>query len=598
MVNRIAMTDCDEVFNYWEPLHFLLFGSSNSNSSFTTSAMQTWEYSHDYQLRTFAYLTPLQCVANYVLQPILGRLSPLWVSWIVQSLTNNHTTDLQQNERLALIVLMRAVVAATTALAECYWLTALPLLSIRETSNNIKDPRKLNHSMSPSLSMMIVLLLLTAPGMTHAAGALLPSATWMAVWCLCAGAALRQHHYFFAVTAIVATLGTGWPFGAVCVVPLAIQVLYQTSRRPGGLIALFVWMIGVTVCVQAIVSWIDYNYYGTMSFPTLNIFAYNAAGNGDSLYGVEPLSYYIKNLLLNLNAMAILGAAALPLYLLSVLLSWKRLDGRTLAMLLTIPAWFAVTLPRPHKEERFLFPSYPALIFSCAWTVDMIVCRFFDLFRNSTEDNNKENSPYRQSEHHVYKRIILGLVGMPIFLLSLSRTFALQRYYSAPLAIYGAIPPIKSPTQRRLVCVCGEWYRFPGSFYLESGVQLGFLRSSFRGQLPQPFSQYGSKAESRTVLQPFNDQNLEQPERYVLEPRLDCAYVVDLISTNDDTMKTCIDSFSSANVPARILKSSPFLDGDHTATLHRTLYLPYLHETAMREQRVMYQQYVLYHVEF
>ena len=29
--------DCDEVFNYWEPLHFLLYGSG----------MQTWEYRCD-----------------------------------------------------------------------------------------------------------------------------------------------------------------------------------------------------------------------------------------------------------------------------------------------------------------------------------------------------------------------------------------------------------------------------------------------------------------------------------------------------------------------------------------------------------------------
>ena len=32
LVNTIH--DCDEVYNYWEPLHFLLYGSG----------MQTWEY--------------------------------------------------------------------------------------------------------------------------------------------------------------------------------------------------------------------------------------------------------------------------------------------------------------------------------------------------------------------------------------------------------------------------------------------------------------------------------------------------------------------------------------------------------------------------
>ena len=38
--------DCDEVYNYWEPLHYLLFGSG----------MQTWEYSSAYALRSYLYL--------------------------------------------------------------------------------------------------------------------------------------------------------------------------------------------------------------------------------------------------------------------------------------------------------------------------------------------------------------------------------------------------------------------------------------------------------------------------------------------------------------------------------------------------------------
>lgn len=38
--------DCDETYNYLEPLHFLLFGSG----------MQTWEYSPQYALRSYLYL--------------------------------------------------------------------------------------------------------------------------------------------------------------------------------------------------------------------------------------------------------------------------------------------------------------------------------------------------------------------------------------------------------------------------------------------------------------------------------------------------------------------------------------------------------------
>lgn len=45
-VNHID--DCDEVFNYWEPLHYLVYGAG----------MQTWEYAPEYALRTYGYLAP------------------------------------------------------------------------------------------------------------------------------------------------------------------------------------------------------------------------------------------------------------------------------------------------------------------------------------------------------------------------------------------------------------------------------------------------------------------------------------------------------------------------------------------------------------
>ncbi|KAJ9551461.1 hypothetical protein OSB04_015506 [Centaurea solstitialis] len=38
--------DCDEVFNYWEPLHFLLY----------KSGFQTWEYSSQFALRSYLYI--------------------------------------------------------------------------------------------------------------------------------------------------------------------------------------------------------------------------------------------------------------------------------------------------------------------------------------------------------------------------------------------------------------------------------------------------------------------------------------------------------------------------------------------------------------
>jgi alpha-1,2-mannosyltransferase len=40
------LADCDEVFNYWEPLHYLIYGNG----------LQTWEYSPQFALRSYTYL--------------------------------------------------------------------------------------------------------------------------------------------------------------------------------------------------------------------------------------------------------------------------------------------------------------------------------------------------------------------------------------------------------------------------------------------------------------------------------------------------------------------------------------------------------------
>ena len=46
--------DCDEVFNYWEPLHYLQHGTG----------MQTWEYSPEFGIRTWAYIVVHSIVAT------------------------------------------------------------------------------------------------------------------------------------------------------------------------------------------------------------------------------------------------------------------------------------------------------------------------------------------------------------------------------------------------------------------------------------------------------------------------------------------------------------------------------------------------------
>lgn len=43
---RAPIMDCDETFNYWEPLHYVLHGTG----------MQTWEYAPQYALRSYVYI--------------------------------------------------------------------------------------------------------------------------------------------------------------------------------------------------------------------------------------------------------------------------------------------------------------------------------------------------------------------------------------------------------------------------------------------------------------------------------------------------------------------------------------------------------------
>jgi len=54
--------DCDETFNYVEPLHLLMYGRG----------LQTWEYSSEYSLRSYLFLWPyaiIGYIAKYVMFP-------------------------------------------------------------------------------------------------------------------------------------------------------------------------------------------------------------------------------------------------------------------------------------------------------------------------------------------------------------------------------------------------------------------------------------------------------------------------------------------------------------------------------------------------
>lgn len=109
----------------------------------------------------------------------------------------------------------------------------------------------------------------------------------------------------------------------------------------------------------------------------MNIVLYNVfGGGGPELYGTEPLSFYMLNLLLNWNIAYPLALLAVPTSALLFSLScpagdWRRWQPVAFANL-GLLAWLAVFFKQAHKEERFLFPVYPLIALSAAVAADAL----------------------------------------------------------------------------------------------------------------------------------------------------------------------------------------------------------------------------------
>ena len=138
-----------------------------------------------------------------------------------------------------------------------------------------------------------------------------------------------------------------------------------------------------------------------------------------------------------------------------------------------------------------------------------------------------------------------------------------------------------------VICTCGEWYRFPSSFFVGSNV-FGFAPSTFNGQLPQVFSDEGS-GPSTASSNRFNDKN--QPEMGSYTPLESCDFIVELSAS----LNSCLGQNGIKWNP--IIKE-PFLDADATSSaIHRILYIPFLHEHAVESGKVHYTDFALYSTE-
>eukprot|EP00039_Didymoeca_costata_P012120 m.173373 g.173373 ORF g.173373 m.173373 type:complete len:528 (-) comp15387_c0_seq1:1842-3425(-) len=412
------ITDCDETFNYWEPLHYLLHGTG----------LQTWEYSPEYGLRSYAYLFP------YGIPSVALRFFSV------------------ENKVLA-FYLTRALAGTFCAYCESVLYIAI---------------KKSKH-FGPKIANVLLVFLIFGAGMYHASPAFIPSTTAMYFAMLATANWISGNDalaiWFTAANAIVV-----WPFSAALGIPIAIDCVLLRFK-------FFDFMkssIAALICILTPTMLIDGYFYGKPVFAAANIVFYNVLSQNTSseLYGTEPLSFYFQNLFLNFNVASLLAILS-PLVL--VILPGRSIRAKMIMYLSPLFIWMAVFFPQAHKEERFLFPVYPFICLAAASSLCV-----------GTEQLAKITSAaWWQSLLNMGSKVTLGIY----ILLSLSRSAALYKAYYAPMPVYASLANLNVEGN---VCLGKEWHRYPGSFFLPPSAKFQFIKSEFAGLLPKPFGLGGT----------------------------------------------------------------------------------------------------------
>lgn len=320
--------DCDEVFNYWEPLHYLLY----------QSGFQTWEYSSQFALRSYLYIT---------FHELVGWPAKWWYHW-------------SDEEKVRVFYAVRVFLGFLSVITEATLVVALS--------------RKYGKRLA---SYTLAMLCLTS-GCFFASTSFLPSSFSMYAISLSSGLFLFDKP---GMTVAVAATGVvlGWPFSILAFLPVTVYSLVKRFKRvflSGAIISLALLVLSVLV---------DNYYYGRWTSSVLNLLVYNVLGGGEShLYGTEGPLYYLKNGFNNFNfafVLALLFLGILPV-------AKKKYAPDLLIVISPVYIWLSFMSLQPHKEERFLYPIYPLICVAASAVIES----FPDLFRDKYNPNGSESS--------------------------------------------------------------------------------------------------------------------------------------------------------------------------------------------------------------
>lgn len=428
--------DCDEVFNYWEPLHHLLF----------SHGLQTWEYSPRFALRPYLYL-------------LLHRLPAALLHRVFS--------------KPAVFRILRVLLTVISVFCQFRLCTAVAGRWGRGTAR------------------IAWLLFAITPGILQANGSLLPNSLSMYLMML-----LWAHHLEGAdlrVVLIATVIGTvGWPYALLsAIIPLVSTCRTRLVAKDGQIVAVpsISWSRWIEILLRrwsAVLPFalvyvllptilIDRIYYGRWTVTPWNALTYNllAPRNaGPAVFGTEPASFLVKNLLLNFTLL-------LPLALLAMVVDRSKATSK---MWITWTGTVAIFSRMAHKEERFLYPIYPLIIVLSAVAVRRLGRR-------------------------------LGLLAILLCaLLGYARFVALVRNHRGSVSVLGALDAGRQGT----LCMADNWHRFPSHFYLPSTMRVAFLRIGFQGILPQYFVN-----STNSTATPFNHHNLPMAGQF-LEDKGQC----------------------------------------------------------------------------
>ncbi|KAF7717497.1 Alpha-1,2-mannosyltransferase [Penicillium ucsense] len=515
--------DCDEVFNFWEPAHYLTHGYG----------LQTWEYSPVYSIRSWLYVS---------LHAIVGKLGALVV----------HT-------KAAEFYFVRCVLAVFCAACQTRLYSSMC------------------RALNPRIGLMFILITLFSPGMFHASTAFLPSTFTMytgmlglaAILDLKNGRRLAQGIMWFGLGSIV-----GWPFAGALMLPLLLEELvisilsqktghFAVSVIDGGLRCLGIMALEVAV---------DYVFFRKIALVPWNIVAYNifgGQGKGPEIFGVEPWTFYIRNLVLNFNIWFVLAILSAPLVLLHALLRPKtnslQMAMRSITLTASFYMWFAIFTVQPHKEERFMYPAYPFLALNAALSFHLMLT----LLGSNEPNSIVSRVPAKLKLSAVLSVIVLAVTA------GLLRTLGMVSAYNAPLKVLEPLQQLDVAPIEANVCFGKEWYRFPSSYHLPHNMRAKFIRSEFNGLMPGEFpeasSLLGRVAGASRIPSGMNDLNIEDPNKYIDNSQ--CSFIVD--SSFPGRVTTDLEpDYVQDKAHWKVLSCERFLDASQTNLVGRLIWLP------------------------